>query len=257
MKGMALCVGLNHVDPAGYAGWEGRLSGCLNDAAAMTNIMNHQGFATVDFLVDEHARSNKVLQAIDDAARTLLPGDLFVFTYSGHGGQIDDPWGVYGQVDTICLFDRQVVSHELYMLWSAFRPGVRVVMVADSCHSGTVSRSIWEVVTKAIPRTVQIATQAQNHYLYKAIMRGMPNQQPATGVLLLGGCQDNQLSGDGLQNGLFTANLLNVYNNGAFAGDYRQFYEAYTVPMPVYQKPSYFYQGPDVPGFLTGRPFTI
>src|SRR5262249_10563136 len=37
-------------------------------------------------------------------------------------------------------------------------------------------------------------------------------------VLLISGCQDNQLSMDGARNGLFTEKLKQVWNSGAFTG---------------------------------------
>jgi hypothetical protein len=38
------------------------------------------------------------------------------------------------------------------------------------------------------------------------------------GVILLSGCMNDQLSLDGANNGLFTANLKKVWHNGAFDG---------------------------------------
>ena len=38
------------------------------------------------------------------------------------------------------LYDRQLIDDELYQLWSAFTAKVRIVMLSDSCHSGTVAK---------------------------------------------------------------------------------------------------------------------
>jgi hypothetical protein len=43
-KGYSLHIGLNRVNPAAYHGWNGALSGCVNDAIAMGNICRAQGF---------------------------------------------------------------------------------------------------------------------------------------------------------------------------------------------------------------------
>jgi hypothetical protein len=41
-------------------------------------------------------------------------------------------------------------------------------------------------------------------------------------VLLISGCRDNQLSLDGVKNGLFTQRLLETWSNGCFNGNYRE-----------------------------------
>ncbi len=44
--------------------------------------------------------------------------------------------------ETWVAFDRQIVDDELYALWGKFAPGVRILVLSDSCHSGTANRSI-------------------------------------------------------------------------------------------------------------------
>jgi len=44
--------------------------------------------------------------------------------------------------ETWVLYDRQLVDDELYKIWSKFKPGVRILVLSDSCHSGTVPRDI-------------------------------------------------------------------------------------------------------------------
>jgi hypothetical protein len=76
-------------------------------------------------------------------------------------------------------------------------------------------------------------------------------------VLLISGCQDNQLSLDGPFNGLFTANLLQVWNQGKFKGGYRAFHRAIGDRMPPTQSPNYFTVGAANRTFERQRPFTI
>ena len=45
-------------------------------------------------------------------------------------------------------------------------------------------------------------------------------------VLLISGCQDDQLSRDGFKNGAFTGKLLSVWDEGAWKGGYPAFHEA-------------------------------
>ena len=44
VKGIALTIGLNFVDPSHYAGWDGQLSACEYDAEDMTDIAKSKGF---------------------------------------------------------------------------------------------------------------------------------------------------------------------------------------------------------------------
>lgn len=142
-KGVSLHIGLNGVDAAKYNGWAGTLSGCINDANAMAKICSSRGF-TSQKLLNEAATGDALLAAIGQASFGLDPGDTFVISYSGHGGQVPDTTGSSpnGLDDTWVAFDRMVLGHELYNLWSQFRPGVRVEVYSDSCHSGTVIREL-------------------------------------------------------------------------------------------------------------------
>ena len=45
--------------------------------------------------------------------------------------------------ETWVLFDRMLVDDELYTLWGKFAQAVRIAVISDSCHSGSVSRDIF------------------------------------------------------------------------------------------------------------------
>ena len=76
-------------------------------------------------------------------------------------------------------------------------------------------------------------------------------------VLLLSGCQDNQLSADLSKNGLFTARLLETWNEGHFKGNYRSFHSQIVSRMPATQTPNFYPIGlPDL-RFWLQKPFTI
>ena len=44
------------------------------------------------------------------------------------------------QDETWCLYDGQLIDDELYFELSRFKAGVRILVLSDSCHSGTVTR---------------------------------------------------------------------------------------------------------------------
>ena len=276
--GISLHVGLNRVDPAHYQGWDGELTACEFDANDMRAIAEGQGFEPRSLLTKE-ATSDAVLAAIERAAGELDRGDLFLCTYSGHGGQVPDRNGE-GEEDrsdeTWVAYDRQIVDDELYALWSRFAPGVRVFVLSDSCHSGTVVRDIEAKVPgpvstrqkaaaespryRALPRDVMIATYRANARLYDAIQERLPGAEradPAATVLLISGCRDDQLSLDGFSNGLFTENLRAVWADGAWEGGHTEFREAIRARMPAKQQPNYLRVGATNPEFERQKPFTV
>ena len=76
-------------------------------------------------------------------------------------------------------------------------------------------------------------------------------------VILISGCQDNQLSADGDENGLFTQTLLDVWQNGGFQGDYPSFHAAIKQQMPGSQTPNYYKVGAANAEFEAEKPFTV
>jgi metacaspase-1 len=278
-RGISLHVGLNRVDPAHYQGWDGALAACEFDAEDMRAIAQARGFEPRSLLTRE-ATSEAVLTAIERAAGELERGDLFLCTYSGHGGQVPDGNGEDEEDrsdETWVAYDRQIVDDELYALWARFAPGVRIFVLSDSCHSGTVVRDIEARVPepvstrekasaespryKAMPRDVMIATYRANAELYDAIQERLPGAEqadPAATVLLISGCRDDQLSLDGISNGLFTENLRAVWDDGAWdGGGHPEFREAIRARMPAKQQPNYLRVGAANAEYEGQKPFTI
>lgn len=147
-RGRALCIGLNEVDPAHY-GSPLKLSGCRNDAQDMATILGSiEGFGPPETMLDSKAKVADVTAAIGKAADELKSGDIFVLTIASHGAQLPDLNGDEAELDstdrldeTWLLFDRMWVDDERYPLWRRFKTGVRIVVVSDTCHSGTTIRN--------------------------------------------------------------------------------------------------------------------
>src|SRR5262249_25376784 len=139
--GLSLHIGLNRVDSAAYGFTVPELAGCINDANDMQDIARSKGFLTRQ-LLDGDATSAAVVSSIEQAAERLKAGDIFLISYSGHGSQIPDPSEPDQKSETWVLWNRQLIDDELFALWGQFRAGVRILLISDSCHSGTVARLI-------------------------------------------------------------------------------------------------------------------
>jgi metacaspase-1 len=281
-RGISLHVGLNQVDPAHYDGWDGALAACEFDANDMKAIADSRGFEPTILLTQE-ATAKAVEAAIKATAKELDSGDVFFVTYSGHGGQVPDKNDEEEQDrsdETWVLYDRQLVDDELYALWGKFKPGVRILVLSDSCHSGSVTKKIEDeeavpdvVATadiaakqspryRALPRDKMIATYRKNQELYDDIQKAIPHsgsskQDVDATVLLISGCQDDQLSLDGFSNGRFTEELLKVWDSGAWKGDYPTFHETIRSGMPDSQQPNYFVVPAPNQEFEQQEPFKI
>jgi hypothetical protein len=278
-RGLSLHVGLNRVDGTKYHDrdgkpWDGALATCEADARDLAALAQSQGFVPTVLLTAD-ATADAIVSAIGAAAQTLVSGDMFLLTYSGHGGSVDDLNGDEddGKDETWVLYDRQLVDDEIYQALTGFRPGVRVLALSDSCHSGTVMRrhvppgahppsSRRKAKAKAMPKDVADADQEARARLYASIQRSVPDAsasiaQLEADVLLLSACSDKQLAYVGPRHSVFTGVVLRMWDRGTFQGSYRDFYQAVLAAMPSDQTPQWSPPAQTDPPFVAQRPFTI
>jgi len=289
-KALSLHIGLNAVAASAYGGWSGPLAACEFDANDMAAIAKTKGMRSSVLLTKKATRAS-VLAALRAAARALRKGDLFFLTYSGHGGQVPDVNGDEPDKrdETWCLYDGQLIDDELYLELGRFGAGVRILVLSDSCHSGSVARGIppqLETVPhlrpKLMPESVAMRTYRDHKDFYDRLQRaaaeaaGRPIVDPDTALaqvaasgrlsaiaakfdaalLLISGCQDNQTSMDGDHNGAFTEQVLNVWNQGRFSGSYASFHARVKARLPPTQSPNLFTLG-SAGAFLAQTPFTV
>ncbi len=280
-RAWSLHLGLNRIDPAHY-GDDGRLFACHFDAEDMATIARQQGFQRTEVLLDQKATRDTVKSWLAEAAAELSAGDTLLFTYAGHGSQIPDFNSDEddGADETLCLYDGMLIDDELYELWSRFGDDVRVVMVSDSCHSGTVSRGARREAqsdsaaaddarprSRLLPREVATRTFRTHRQFYRELggQRTGPDDRLLTRelamplrctVLLLSGCQDNQESQDGVGNGRFTQELLTVWDEGRFVGDWKRLHRRIVANMPGTQTPNLKLIGCSPEAFAAMPPFT-
>lgn len=255
--GYALHLGLNRVNPARYGGWDGKLNACVADANAMQQIVRGRGIDESHLMLDEEATSSEFLGLLREFATVAGAGDLVVVTRSGHGGEVPDGRG--GKRQTWVLYDRQVLDTEIQSALCAFRPGVRVLVVSDACHSETDTREVQAGAPKAMPAGVAAADYAAHQSTYDELVLATTPGTIQASVLHLAACRDDQTALDGERNGAFTTALLDVYGDG-YAGTYQQFLEQIRKELAdagVAQQPCFNRDGAHNALFLQQEPFQV
>ena len=291
-KAISINIGLNAVDPKHYQGWDGTLAACENDARDMAALAHAKGMST-RLLLTAKATRKALISGVRNAAQKLKKGDLFFLTYSGHGGQVRDVSGDEAdkEDETWCLYDGEVIDDELHYELSRFASGVRILVLSDSCHSGTVTRAAppltdparGNVRSRMMPIAVAQQVYQAHKDFYDKIQLGLKKRAGSTAslepdaalamvavssrraalvkkfkpvLILISGCQDNQTSMDGERNGAFTEQLLHVWNKGAYQGNYARFHARIKARMPATQSPNLFVLG-DAAVFVRQQPFSV
>jgi hypothetical protein len=142
MAKTALCIGINN-----YPGTHMDLQGCVNDAEDWSAELTARGF-TVTRLIDSKATKMAMSKAFKTIVSGAKKGDSVVITFSGHGTYVPDLNGdeVDGLDEALCPFDLQTggaafLDDEIHEIFASRAPGVRLVLISDCCHSGTVTRA--------------------------------------------------------------------------------------------------------------------
>lgn len=108
------------------------------DAHALARAAAGRAYAAT-VLTDTEATTANVSNAIAAAARVLTAGDTFLLAFNGHGLAADTPFGFQ---QSWCLFDQGLLrfgDDGLDAQLAQFGPGVRVLVVANCCHSGALA----------------------------------------------------------------------------------------------------------------------
>ena len=287
-QGISIHIGLDEVDPAHY-GTPRPLHACENDARDMAEIARGAGFGERTVLLSRQATADAVRQALLSAAGKLERGGILLVTYAGHGSFVPDPDDeeVDRMDETWCLFDRKMLDDELYGLWQEFDEGVRILLVSDSCHSGTIAQLLKarerlasrpgaggcegvrsgggeQLTARSIPEADALAIFERHADLYRGIQersRDSRQGEVRASVLQLSACLDWELAIEGERNGVFTGALLRVWDGGKFPGrDYLDFHAAIVDAVReagADQHPWRYPVGRPDPGFERQRPFTV
>ena len=222
MAWRALCVGIND-----YPGTEMDLAGCVNDAHDWEAFLAGRGY-TVRRLVDSGATRMAILEALGALVTGAADGDSLVFTFSGHGSWLpdDDRDEPDARDEMLCPYDvmqdQYILDDDLHALFGRKPPGARLYVIADCCHSGSVTRY---AAAPAQPDRAPIRARFLPPYVFargnrlveRAIDRAASTPAPTKlryPAVLFSGCQDTEFSYDtsfnGRPNGAFTRVALDA-----------------------------------------------
>jgi len=136
----ALCIGIND-----YPGTKMDLRGCVNDARDWSDTLTARGFE-VSMLLDAEATKQAIVEAITALVAEAGEDDSIVITFSGHGTYVPDESGdeVDDLDEALCPYDiaqgKPLLDDEIHAIFAGRRAGTRLLLISDSCHSGTVTR---------------------------------------------------------------------------------------------------------------------
>lgn len=192
-----------------------KLKGAVNDANDIASTLKRAGVSDVTVLLDGTASRSRILAAWKGLVDRSAPGDRLLFSFAGHGAQ-EREWREGSEADG---FD------EVFMLagFSADAPGNgerlrdddisamlrlagdrQVVVLADSCHSGTLTRAVDGRVQRLGTRLVALP-EIQNDVLRSNSAAGLPNNgekaprdaapdlEQQSGVVYLGAARDGMV----------------------------------------------------------------
>lgn len=213
----ALLVGLTHVDPHWYGGWDGRngCAGCAIDVINLDRVLKSKGWNTTQ-LLDNQATVGAVLEGLGTLVARAEAGDSIFFYYSGHGGQERDRNGDEsdGQDETLVCYDGHLIDDRLNEIWLSCASGVRLYMISDSCNSETNYRLAPGKTDGTFPKAkLRAISTAQG------VDKG-PQRMRAQ-MLHLGGCRDGSTSMGVADGGVFTKALVKEMDDG-FSGTWKE-----------------------------------
>ena len=204
------------------------LNGCINDAIDWKSYAQSSiGFAAdaCKVITDKECTKNGILDLWKWALDGVQPGHLVFLTGSSHGAQVPDKTGDEAdRIDeVICTYDfnwssTYISDDDVAKIFSGIPKGALVVMVLDSCHSGTMNRAVTFKDYK--PRCIKMPPdllQKAQRIKPKMIRRmGTAAAQPGEpeNFIILSGCRSDEFSYDAVfnnrPNGAFSFTALNV-----------------------------------------------
>jgi len=194
-KKTALLFAINN-----YPGSVNDLNGCINDQMDVTTKLNQDfpGFVIKQFRDSEVTRY-KFMTEIENAIALLHSGDVLLIHYSGHGTQVFDEDGdeVDKYDEAVYLYDQPVIDDDLGYALTSIPNGATVLLIFDSCFSGTINREFKENAEDIKNRFVPLPGKAIRH------TKKIRFDKEEMKWIVFSGCGEHQTSADAYINGKY------------------------------------------------------
>ncbi|MBF8274343.1 MAG: DUF4384 protein [Magnetococcales bacterium] len=207
------------------------LDGAVNDAKDIENALKVSGAKEVKLLLDKDANRDNILKSWDELLKKSQPGDLIVFSYAGHGSREDEHVKgseATGKDSVFVLggfnwegagtYERIIDDEVAVMLQKALGQDRTVIMVADSCHSGTMTRG-GKPLVKHKTRFGKYPTIKDDKLKIEPSQVGEKDLEDQTKLLYIGAVQDNEQSPefdiDGQTRGALSWSFAKALRGGA------------------------------------------
>ena len=222
----ALCVGVNNYENDR----QNKLNGCVPDAedvlSACTNDVKGMWSPKNCYcLCDSEATRTDVRSRFQSIASAAKSGDMVLYYHSSHGGD-----------DCICLYDAEYYANQFAEDLMRFATGVRVVVVLDTCHSGSMFKGDDEA-DESGPWDFAASVQAHMAEMQAVLTKGAKSAAasgPSVGWVTA--CDDDQTSLEVNKRGKFTKPFVAAWKDDATDanGDgYNDFKEMFNVAAPM------------------------
>ena len=202
----AVCIGIND-----YPGHRNDLKGCVNDAQGWYHILQKTfGFTTPSLLLNSQAKKATVLKELNHLVDKAKVGDVLAITFSGHGtakpdwssNEADEP---DSKDEAWCLYDGLLLDDDIRSIIKRLQEGVRLIVISDSCHSGTVTRAFLKSVGMEVyakprympPEDIAEANLLGGLKIKKRLFYSEENMKE----ILISGCKATEYSYDAKFNG--------------------------------------------------------
>lgn len=249
----ALIIGTN------YPGSPYALQGCVNDANDWAEVLSCRGFG-VQQMLDESATRAAITNALQIAVDGLRRHDLLMVTFSGHGTWVPDRDSDEAdhRDEAICPTDISrvdpIIDDELYTIFSKRAWGSHVVMISDSCFSGTLQRFLPPLTPdKSEHHAVRFLPPEQwtsdaTSDAFRAAAGTPSRGRSRSGALVLSGCRNTEYSYDAFfgsrPNGAFTRVAIDALARIENDASYRDWHRAIRGRLPSVDYP----QSPQLDG---------
>lgn len=254
------------------------LHGSVGNARELAQLAHNAGLWVREPLIGPAVTRRAVLGALAGAACELATNDLLLVTFSGHGCQRLNVSGhpeLDGYDESWCLADGELIDDDLHAAWAQFAPGVRILIISESCHSGILEVTdarlnlrparpeeliAWEEYRKRVIHNRLDMWNLTEAHADLVLPRRADRALIQANVLLFAACRDREKAKDLHPTSLFTSQLLQVWRGFPHNGTHEQFIDSVrdeVAQQNPEQHPGIVVLGDADGTFRAQRPFTI